>query len=174
MKLTQRSVERAAIHYLQRFPASTAHLRRVLRRKAARIENPPKDVDVDALLDHAVQVAQRMGLVDDAAFARGLAGSLHRKGSSRRLIEQKMRQKLVPAEEIAAALDELFADLEDPELDAAWAYARRRKLGPFRDPEQRKDRRTKDLAALARRGFGYRTASKVVDADEETFEARRF
>ena len=174
MKLTAQSVERAAVHYLQRFPASSAHLRRVLRRKAARVEAPKAGVDVDALIDRAVEAAQRMGLVDDAAFARGLAASLHRRGSSRRLIEQKMRHKLVPPEEIAAALDELFAAAEDPESDAAWAYARRRRLGPFRDPEARAERRDKDLAALARRGFSYRVASRVVDADEETLEARRF
>jgi regulatory protein len=52
-------------------------------------------------------------------------------------------------------------------LAAAAAYARRRRLGPFRRvPEERAERRQKDLAALARRGFGYGVAKQVIDADD--------
>ena len=46
------------------------------------------------------------------------------------------------------------------------ALARRRRLGPFRLPEQRADRRTKDLAAMARAGFAFDVARKVIDATD--------
>lgn len=166
MKLTAASVEKAALHYLKRFPASKAHLRRVLKRKAGRIETELGTKEIDAMLDAAVAAMARRGLVDDAAFAKALAGSLHRRGDSRRLIARKLAQKLVPAEEIEAALGEIDGASEDPDLDAAWAYARRRRLGPFRLAERRAERRDKDMAALARRGFGYRIARAVIDADE--------
>ena len=48
---------------------------------------------------------------------------------------------------------------------AAMAYARRR-LGPWRATDQRPAHRAKDLAALARTGFGYRVAGLVVAADD--------
>ena len=47
---------------------------------------------------------------------------------------------------------------------AAAALARRRRLGPFRPAKDRKDRRARDLAAMARAGFDYDLAKKVIDA----------
>jgi len=43
--------------------------------------------------------------------------------------------------------------------------ARRRRLGPYRMPEVRAERRDKDLAALARAGFDYDTARRVIEAE---------
>jgi len=48
------------------------------------------------------------------------------------------------------------------ELEAAQAFARRRRLGPHRKPETREAFRRKDLMAMARAGFNYDTASRVV------------
>lgn len=166
MKLNPASVEKAALHYLRRFPASKAHLRRILRRKAGRIETELPKRDVEALIEGAVEAMARRGLVNDAAFAKALAGSLHRRGDSRRLIERKLAQKLVPEAEIADAIAALDEASEDPDLDAAWAYARRRRLGPYRREDRRADCRDKDMASLARRGFGYRIARAVIDAEE--------
>ena len=42
--------------------------------------------------------------------------------------------------------------------------ARRRRLGPYRPAEARKDQRLRDLATMARAGFAYDVARKVVDA----------
>jgi regulatory protein len=44
------------------------------------------------------------------------------------------------------------------------ALARRRRLGPYRLTEARKDHRLRDLATMARAGFAYDVARKVVDA----------
>ena len=42
--------------------------------------------------------------------------------------------------------------------------ARRRRLGPFRLEEARKDKRLRDLATMARAGFAFDLAKKVIDA----------
>jgi regulatory protein len=54
------------------------------------------------------------------------------------------------------------ADSAGTELEAAQAFARRRRLGPHRKPETREAYRRKDLMALARAGFDYDTASRVI------------
>ena len=71
-----------------------------------------------------------------------------------------------------AGLDEeLNTDPRKRELAAAIALARRRKLGPYRAEKDRKDRRLKDLAAMARGGFDYQLARKVIDAvDPDTLD----
>ena len=45
------------------------------------------------------------------------------------------------------------------------AFARRRRLGPFRTAG-RAEHRDKDLAALGRVGFSYQMAKRVVDAED--------
>jgi regulatory protein len=56
----------------------------------------------------------------------------------------------------------LCDDGADPDLAAACAFARRRRLGPFRrDPATPQDR-SRALAAFARAGFGRRAAESVL------------
>ncbi|MHA1114431.1 MAG: regulatory protein RecX, partial [Alphaproteobacteria bacterium] len=55
---------------------------------------------------------------------------------------------------------------EAADLAAAIAYARRRRLGPWRVAAARAERRERDLAALARAGFNYDLARRVVDAPD--------
>ena len=63
------------------------------------------------------------------------------------------------------ALDqELDTNPRQREWRAAVALARRRHLGPYRPLTERKDRRNRDLAAMARAGFDYDVARKVIDA----------
>ena len=51
----------------------------------------------------------------------------------------------------------------DPALQAAVAYVRRRRFGPWRlDPGKRSERREKDLAAMVRAGHRYGVAKKVL------------
>ena len=51
-------------------------------------------------------------------------------------------------------------------MAAAFKLARKRRLGPFREPDSdaRAERREKDLATLARAGFSFDVAQQVIDA----------
>ena len=64
----------------------------------------------------------------------------------------------------------LFSDLHqtqpDLEMAAALAFARRRRLGPFRTTASRAEHREKDLAKLARQGFAYETARRIIDRED--------
>lgn len=164
---THESLERAALRYLERYESSEHNLRQVLRRRARKALDA---VDADEALraqaggwiDAIVARAVEAGLVDDRRYAEGLSRSLARRGTSHRAAWHKLREKGVASELIREQLGGA-PDPED-ELTAATALARRRGLGPWRSPERRAERREKDLAALARAGFGYETARRVVDA----------
>ena len=72
----------------------------------------------------------------------------------------------------AAASDALSAILEDtgdPDLAAAWAFARRRRLGPYRSAAPD---RARELVAFARAGFTRQIPEAVLAcADVEAAEA---
>jgi len=162
-----RTLERAAIAYLRRFPASSPRLRKVLRRRLDRAERRGDELDragLERAIDEVVEAMCARGLVDDATYARALAESFRRRGLSRRALGSKLRQKDVPAELIDAVMEADRAGGDDAEREAAWRYAKRRRLGPFRRAD-RAERRDRDLAAMGRAGFGFGVARDVVDGE---------
>jgi regulatory protein len=161
-------LEQQALDYLARFASSAANLRRVLKEKverSARLHGTNREAGL-AAIERLVERFTAAGILDDSRFAEGRAQSLFRRGTSRRGIAAKLSEKGVGAAEIATALETLDALAADPELASAVAFARRRRLGPFRDPGKRMSARDKDLGALARAGFGFDVARRVVDAED--------
>lgn len=167
-RMTPEGLRGVAVAHLQRFPCSAEHLRRVLRRKIRRSVRHYGDDEAPliAAAEAAVAALDGGALLDDGRYARAVADSLHRRGKSRRAIAQALRHKGVAGDDAAAALDALAEEVPgDLDLRAAVAYARRRRLGPYRrDAGRRAERREKDLAALGRQGFSYETARRVIDA----------
>lgn len=165
---TPERLEKAALAYLERYAASRESLRRVLRRRVRRSAelHGTDPAEGEAAIEAIVAKLTRAGFLDDRAFARGLAESLQRRGLSQRAIAQRLRAKGLAEPEREAALGRLAETRADPELEAAVAYARRRRLGPFAAPDRRAARRERDLAALARQGFPLGLALRVVDAPD--------
>ncbi|MDA8231449.1 MAG: RecX family transcriptional regulator [Magnetospirillum sp.] len=160
------TLENAALHYLERFASSSANLRRVMMRKAERslAHWGGERAEAAALVDSVLAKLSRLGYLDDAAYARQKAAGLHRRGRSGRAIRAALAAKGVAGDHAEAALGELAAEAGDGDRAAALNLARRRRLGPFRKPEDRAAMRTRDLAALARAGFDFDTARQVIDA----------
>lgn len=153
-KITERYLENAALYYLQRYASSAANLRQVMHRKIDRSCRFHGD-DPKAFYPHVETLIQRYeksGLLDDGVYARSKVASLRRQGLSKRAIEMRLKAKGLDQEHLDKAFEEIDENDENPELKAAIAYVRRKRLG--RNPE----REQKDLAALARVGFGYETA----------------
>jgi len=157
-----------ALHHLERFASSAENLRRVLERRVLNAARFHDDLDVDEArgwIDDLIRRYLDAGLLDDRAYAEGRARALMQRGNAQRLIRMKLVEKGVGADDIDAALAALEDEHADPELAAAVKLARRRRLGPYADPERRAEQKEKHLAALARAGFSYDTARRVIEAD---------
>ncbi len=164
---TEERLWRRALFYLERFATTRAHLHEVLRRRALR-EARALDLDAREIETRVARVVARAveaGLVDDAAFALARARRLLERGVSPRSLRVRLRDKGVPAETIERALEELADEMGDPSHEAARAFARRRRIGPYRPPEERDAMRQRDLAAFARAGFSYHVARAILDED---------
>jgi regulatory protein len=167
--ITAKSLEGAATLYLERYPTTAEGLRRVLNRRVrkAEIAEAPIVVNVQRVIDAIVARFVHAGVIDDKAFAQTKARVLHRRGTSTRLTRQKLKLAGIDGETLDGAMagldQELDTDPRQREWRAAVALARRRRLGPFRQKD-RKEHRNRDLAAMARNGFEYEIARKVIDA----------
>lgn len=167
-KVTAQSLENAALYYLQRFATSEENLRRMLMRRVERSAHiHGTDRDEGASLVAALVARYRSaGLLDDRAYARARAETLHRRGVPATGIRARLRHKGVGDDDITAALASLAgAVASGTDTAAAVNLARRRRLGPFRAAADRAAKRDKDLASLARAGFSWDLARRVVDAD---------
>jgi regulatory protein len=177
---TEALLHEAALNHLARFAATEAGLRRVLERRvdrwARRSENAGEPAETVApraaeAKRHAAAVARKLaagGTVDDAAFAAARVRRLSRGGRSRRAIAAHLAAKGVRRDAADAALPEG----EDAELDAALAFCRRRRTGPFAPGPLPPEARLKALAALARAGFPRGVAERALDTAPEDAEAR--
>lgn len=172
------ALQAAALAHLARFAATEAGLCRVLERRidrwARRAAEEGQAMELiaplaDGARQAAAAVARRLaasGAVDDAGFAAARARRLARAGRSRRAIAAHLAARGVGPEALRAALPE---DAAAAELDAALAWCRRRRLGPFAPDPAAADAeaRRRALAAMARAGFARRTAEAALDTAAE-------
>lgn len=165
---TPDDLEKAALSYLERYASSRANLRRVLLGKverSARWHGTDRNAgarQVEALLDRLA----RAGYLDDDAYARGRAVTLHRAGHPQAAIRMKLLRKGVDRDTAERALEALDEEADAPELAAALRYARKRRLGPYRPTGRRTANAERDMAALARKGFSPDLARRVVESDD--------
>ncbi|WP_298963120.1 RecX family transcriptional regulator [uncultured Roseibium sp.] len=164
-KPTEERLKRSALHYLERYASSAANLQKVLQRKVFKachsLELDPEDYD--PIIDRVVALCVETGLINDLHYAETKAASMRRRGGSKRKIEAKLIAKGVDRD----TLQNVLESDDEVELEAAIAFARRRRLGPYRKSSDRELRREKDLAAMCRAGFAFEVARQVIDTSDE-------
>ncbi len=172
--LSEADLEEAARHYLDRFWVPADQLRRVLQRRVDKaLREQPIDPDVArAWREAVVERFVEGGVVDDGRWAIERARVLLERGRSPRAIRADLQGRRLASEHIDAAVASLRDEATNPELKAAATLARRRRLGPYRVEEERRERRERDLGAMARAGFSFDLARRIIDApDGETVES---
>ncbi len=167
--LTRLKVEQMALAYVNRFDCTAAKLKRHL---AERVRKQGGNENAEAWIAELVERYLGSGVLNDVRFAKNLATQLTTRGKSSRMISQKLAMRGVSSEVAQELMATRRQDEPNAELDAARAFARKRRLGSHRDPEKRAENRQKDLASLARQGFSFDTAKKALevetsDADDE-------
>ncbi len=168
-RVTKDRLRNIALHHLERFATSAENLRRVLYRRALKAARH-HDTDMEqakAWIDEVVDGLVRSTAIDDTRYADGKTLSMLRRGQSPRKIRAYLISKGVAAGTINAALEHATTEFGDPDLEAARAYAMRRRIGPYRTKEITSELKQKELAALGRAGFKFEIARKVVDAETE-------
>ncbi len=169
-KMTERRIHNIAQFYVERYATTAANLRRVLTRLLDRACKHHGDDRTKMLpwVEAAVEKLVKLRVVDDARYALERARSLRRLNRS----PQKIRAHLMAKGVAAALVRDALAATErtdaggDAAYEAAVAYARRRRLGPFRifkgSADEKRKQATKDLAAMGRAGFSYDIARRVM------------
>lgn len=163
-KITPQRLKNIGLYYLERYETSRENLRQVLQRRVAAYarENPDwQSAEALEWIENILDEFERLHYLDDARFAALRANSYVAAGKPARYIQNKLRQKGVAETEIS----EVLAQLEYDETAMAMRLAERKKIGPYRLPEQRREYRQKDMGTLLRAGFSYDVVQEVLGAD---------
>lgn len=163
--LTRQQLEQAALGYLNRFDVSSSKLRQYL---ATRVKKAGGHEEAQAWIEALIERYLGNGLLDDARYARNLATQLTARGKSTRAISQKLRTRGVPGDVAEELMTTRRQEQPGAELEAALAYVRKRRLGPYRSAEKRAEYRHKDLASLARQGFSFDIARRALGPGAST------
>lgn len=161
-------LDQIALDYLARFATSRKRVEEMLTRRIRKSAHFHGDdpAPLLAAIPAVIAKLERNRFLDDETFAGMKAASLTRRGTSRRQIGAKLAQLGIAAEDRGKAMAGLTEEFGNAEEAAAIAYAKRRRLGPYRARhiagEQRLEQAKRDLAAMARAGFGFDLAKRVL------------
>jgi regulatory protein len=161
-EIEQGEVRQEAFDVAMRLIASRLHSVAELRRKLARKDFAP------AMIDAVIADLQRMGYLDDSAFAKAKASSAARyKQHGKRRAKTELLRAGVSGEVADAALDEVY----DRNDSLAVARELARKQAPRLAKLDPQVARRRLMGMLQRRGFEYDEIKQVVESalgDEET------
>jgi regulatory protein len=160
---TKARLRNIALYYLDRFESSEENLRIVLKRRIDKYAFFDKSYNPQEAYQWAEEVITEclsQNFVNDERYAEFKVNNYLVAGKSRRYIEQKLKQKGIDEQVVA----KFFNDDNYSELDTALNFAKKKRIGRFRENESvRLENRQKDLAALVRAGFDYDVAKEVLE-----------
>lgn len=148
------TLERLALRYVERFATTRGKLADYLTRKIRE-----RGWDGDAADPHAL--AERMadlGYIDDRGFAEARAAAMARRGLGGRRVADALRAARVQETDRQSVVPQVEAGARD----AAMAFAKRRRIGPYGDGVGDRAAREKQVAAMLRAGHGFDLARRIV------------
>ena len=153
--IDEAALERIALRYVERYATTRARLAAYLGRK---IRERGWAGGAAPAIDLLVERFAGLGYVDDASFASARAASLTRRGYGLRRVSASLR---------AAGIEESdAAPIEQATREGAWqaalAFARRRKIGPFAAAVPDRPGRQKAFAAMLRAGHDIGVAQRIL------------
>lgn len=157
-------LQRLALDYAGRYATTRAKLRSYLGRKLRERGWKGEEAGGDGggpAVEAIVERMAELGYVDDRAFAELRAAGLTRRGYGARRVAEALRMAGIDEADGHAAREAARAGA----WDAALAYARRRRIGPFAaESVGAGPARDRAIAGLVRAGHSFEIARILVDS----------
>lgn len=162
--VTEAALAEALLSYLDRFEGSREKLGKQLEKWVKNRGEPADPVRARPLIQSVLARYEQTGVIDDDKLAVRTLDRLRSRGGSARAIAFKLRTRGLKTDSVDRAFEREREEGPNPELEAARALVRRRKLGEFRPEAKRAEERRRDLGILARAGFDYETSVAALGA----------
>lgn len=153
--LDRAALERLALRYVERFATTRGRLTDYLKRKIRERGWDGEPADPAAIAERFAA----LGYVDDRAYGEAKASAMARRGLGARRVAGALHQAGITGEDA----DAIAAGIEERALDAALAFARRRRIGPFAAVEADRPLREKQIGAMLRAGHSPALARRIAN-----------
>ncbi len=156
--LSKQKLDELALTYVARYATTEVKLKRYLSRKIKE-RGMVDGVWID--LDDITQKLTQLGFVNDEHYAQMKTDSLLRRGYGKQRVVGALRQA-----GIAESTVENLTNIEDQSaMNAAMAFAKRRRFGPFYKGLITREIEQKQIAAFLRAGHDYATVKYILKLD---------
>ena len=147
-----------AIDYLSKYSSSKANLEKILRNKIQRlkIEKKEKYLLYNSL-EKIISDLEKNNFINDLNYTLSKIRIFTFQGKSRIFIKNYLLQKKINKKIITRSLEELDEQDYDWEIKSAKIFARKKRL------LKNLNEKTKNLSKMARAGFSYDIAKKILD-----------
>jgi regulatory protein len=147
-----------ALHYVGRYATSRSKLAAYLTRKIR--ERGWQDGAANSDIDAIIADFDRLGYVDDAAFAASRARALTSRGFGARRVNEDLRAKGISETDAGKAQEES----ENARWQSAERFAQRKRIGPFATEPATPELQHKQFQAFLRAGHSFDIAKAFVRA----------
>ena len=156
--LTAEALNWFALRYVERYATTREKLRKYLSGKLReRGWAEEGQAPIDALVDRFVELRY----VDDRSYGETKAKSLERRGYGVRRVDQALMAAGIEAD----VREDIRSEVDEGE--AALAYARRKRIGPFAAEPPGPELRQKQFAAMVRAGHPFDRVRAILGAETE-------
>lgn len=153
--LDRPALERLALRYVERFATTRGRLSDYLRRKIRERGWEGDPADPQALAERMAE----LGYIDDRAYGEAKASAMARRGLGARRVAGALHQAGIRGEDAEA----IAPGIAERALDAAIAFARRRRIGPFAEAPPDRLLREKQIGAMLRGGHAPGLARRIAN-----------
>jgi regulatory protein len=151
--LDRPALERLALRYVERFATTRGRLIDYLKRKIRERGWEGETADPAAIAERMAE----LGYIDDRAYGEAKASAMARRGLGARRVAGALHQAGVKGDDAEA----IAPGIADRALDAAVAFARRRRIGPFAEEPADRPLREKQIGAMLRAGHAPTLARRI-------------
>ena len=153
------AIKKYAINYLSKYDSSKKNLERILRNKIRKTNLPKKEKFIlYNAINSILSELEDKSILDDKKYTYIKILNYSSRGKSKNFIRNYLLQKGLSKESIDEILYNFELDNANWELESAKIFARKKNLGII-------DNKEKDLAKMARAGFGYDIIKKTLGLD---------
>ncbi|PPR47359.1 MAG: Regulatory protein RecX [Alphaproteobacteria bacterium MarineAlpha5_Bin9] len=157
-------IKKYAVNYLSKYDSSKKNLKQKLIQKASKFQydnNNERKIVLEKI-NNLIQFFEKNKIIDDYSFAKNKIDKFLNQGKSKNYIKNSLYRKGI-SEEVS---NEILKNIENinPDwlIDSAKKFIIRKKIGKYGNNNDQK----KDLSKMARAGFSYSVAKKVLNIND--------
>ena len=170
LEMTIDEMRNFAFSYVEKYAPSKQQLKTYLLKKYLKLSiSSVKKNDINDLINLVIEDLEKSRFISDKFYSESKAKNLIQRGNSINKIRNYLISKGIKDNYIKETISKIKEKNEDQDFFSAIKTCKKKRIGPFREEDNRSLFYKKDISILARNGFNFETCKKVLDMKKKDF-----